>query len=67
MNIVIKSTKNVTNSPYTQQQYHKITIRKKLVANQFKVILLSKIKTIEKHDFFYFKCVTLNELYIEDA
>jgi len=53
MNIVIKSTKNVAKSPYTQQQYHRITVRKKVVANQFKVMLLSKIKTIEKHDFFF--------------
>ena len=69
MNIVIKSIKNETKSPYTQQQYHKITIRKKLVANQFKVMLLSKIKTIEKHVFFLyiFHWVTLNELYVEDA
>lgn len=53
MNIVIKFIKNVAKSPYIQQQYHKITVRKKLVANQFKVMLISKIKTIEKHDFFF--------------
>ena len=52
MNIAIKSIKNVTKSPYTQQQYHEITIRKKFVANKFKVMLISKIKTIENHDFF---------------
>ena len=69
MNIVIESIKNVAKSPYTQQQYQKITIKKKLVANQFKVMLLSKIKTIEKHDFFFiFLWDTLNEeLYVENA
>jgi len=54
MNTVIKSIKNVAKSLYTQQQYHKITVWKKLLANQFKAMLLSKIKTIEKHDFFKF-------------
>lgn len=54
MNIAIKFIKNLAKSPCTQQQYHKITIRKKFVANKFKVMLLSKIKTIGKHDFLLF-------------
>jgi hypothetical protein len=54
MNIVIKSIKNVSKSPYTQQQYHKITIRKKLVANQFRVRQLSKIKKYKSMIFFFF-------------